>query len=180
MPSDAFLSELDPILKGFRAKLYNETYTSDVKVGTLTEEWAERLGLSTNVAVGVGGFDCHFGAVGGEITPNVLVRAIGTSTCDIMIAPYNQINDKLISGICGQVDGSVVPGFIGLEAGQSAFGDIYAWFRKVISWPIENILAESNLIDSETREKLIADTLDRIIPSLSVEAMDIPIESLPL
>ena len=176
LPSEEFLTALDPVLSGYRSKLYDKTFTSDVKIGNLTAEWATRLGLSTNVAVGVGGFDCHFGAVGGEITPNVLARAIGTSTCDIMIAPYDQIGDKLIAGICGQVDGSVIPGYIGLEAGQSAFGDIYAWFKQVVAWPIENILAKSTAIEADTREKLIAETLDRIIPELSAEALLIPIE----
>ena len=176
LPSEEFLTSLDPILAGYRAKLYDKTYTSDVKVGTLTTEWAQKFGLSADVAVGVGGFDCHFGAVGGEVTPNVLARAIGTSTCDIMVTAYDQIGDKLIPGICGQVDGSVIPGYIGLEAGQSAFGDIYAWFKQVVAWPIEEILAKSNLIDAATREKLIAETLDRIIPELSQLAMAIPIE----
>ena len=176
LPSEAFLTKLDPLLAGYRDRLFKDTYTSDVKVGNLTPEWAKRLGLSTNVAVGVGAFDCHMGAVGGEVTPNVLARAIGTSTCDIMIAPYNQIGDKLIAGICGQVDGSVIPGYVGLEAGQSAFGDIYAWFKRVVAWPVENILAKTKLVDAETRAKLIDETLDRIIPELAAEAVKIPIE----
>jgi len=176
LPSEEFLTALDPCLSGYRAKLYDKTFTSDVKIGSLTTEWAERLGLSVDVAVGVGAFDCHFGAVGGEVTPNVLARAIGTSTCDIMVASYDQIGDKLIAGICGQVDGSVIPGYIGLEAGQSAFGDVYAWFKKVVAWPLENILAKSTIIDAETRDKLIAETIDQIIPALSAEAMLVPIE----
>jgi len=176
LPSEEFLTALDPRLSGYRAKLYSKTYTSDLKIGNLTAQWAERLGLSTDVAVGVGGFDCHFGAVGGEVTPNVLARAIGTSTCDIMVASYDQIGNKLIAGICGQVDGSVIPGYIGLEAGQSAFGDVYAWFKKVVAWPLENILSKSTIIDTETRDKIMAETLDQIIPQLSAEAMLVPIE----
>jgi len=176
LPSEKFLTALDPHLSGYRANLYSKTFTSDVKIGSLTAEWAKRLGLSADVAVGVGGFDCHFGAVGGEVTPNVLARAIGTSTCDIMIASYDQIGNKLIAGICGQVDGSVIPGYIGLEAGQSAFGDIYAWFKQVIAWPLEQVLSKSTIIDSETREKLITETLDQIIPELSAAAMLVPIE----
>ncbi|MCU4174284.1 ribulokinase [Carboxylicivirga sp. N1Y90] len=176
LPPQEFLSALDPVLDGYRDRLYKDTYTSDVAVGNLTTEWAERLGLTTNVKVGVGAFDCHMGAVGGEVTPNVLARAIGTSTCDIMIAPYEQIGDKLIAGICGQVDGSVVPGYVGLEAGQSAFGDIYAWFKKVLAWPIENILAKSEIVDAATKAKLIDETMDAIIPQLAEEAMAIPME----
>lgn len=176
LPEEEFLTTLDPLLKGYRDRLYKDTYTSDVKVGHLTEEWAGRLGLSTEVAVGVGAFDCHMGAVGGEVSPNVLARAIGTSTCDIMIAPYEQIGDKLIAGICGQVDGSVIPGYVGLEAGQSAFGDLYAWFKRVIAWPLDNILANTTLVDAETRARLIEETEAQIIPLLSEAAMQIPME----
>lgn len=176
LPDEDFLTQLDPLLAGYRERLFKDTYTSDVKVGKLTQEWADRLGLSTQVAIGVGAFDCHMGAVGGEVTPNVLARAIGTSTCDIMIAPYEQIGDKLIAGICGQVDGSVMPGFVGLEAGQSAFGDLYAWFKRVVAWPLENILSKTTLVDAETRAQLIEETMDQIIPKLSEEAMKIPVE----
>jgi L-ribulokinase len=176
LPPEDFLTTLDPLLKGYRDRLYRYTYPSDKKVGNLTPEWAERLGLSTDVVVGVSAFDCHMGAVGGGATPNVLARAIGTSTCDIMIADYEQIGDKLVRGICGQVDGSVVPGYIGLEAGQSGFGDVYAWFKNVVAWPLNNILADSKLLDNETKQKLIDETIDQIIPRLSEEAMKIPVE----
>ena len=176
LPPDDFFTSLDPLLKGYRDRLYRYTYPSDKKVGNLTPEWAERLGLSTDVVVGVSAFDCHMGAVGGGATPNVLARAIGTSTCDIMIADYEQIGDKLVRGICGQVDGSVVPGYIGLEAGQSGFGDVYAWFKNVVAWPLNNILADRKLLDNETKQKLIDETIDQIIPRLSEEAMKIPVE----
>ena len=176
LPSEEFLVSLEPALKDYRSRLYTHTYTGDVKVGYLTPEWAEKFGLSTGVAVGAGSFDCHVGAVGGEISPNVLVRSIGTSTCDIITVPYEQFGNKFVAGICGQVDGSVVPGYIGLEAGQSAFGDIYAWFKRVVAWPVENILAKSTLIDAETRAKIVAETLDKIIPELSAEASKIAVE----
>lgn len=175
LPSEEFLTTLDPLLGGFRDHLFEKTYTSDTCVGHLTEEWAQRLGLTTQVAVGVGAFDCHMGAVGAEITPKTFVRVIGTSTCDIMVASHEEIGHKLIPGICGQVDGSVIPGTIGLEAGQSGFGDIYAWFKRLVAWPLENILANSTLIDEETKAKLIAETMDKIIPALSEEAEKIPL-----
>ena len=175
LPSEEFLTALDPVLAGFRSRLFTETCSSDMKVGNLTPEWAERLGLTTNVAVAVGAFDAHMGAVGAEIKPGALVRIIGTSTCDIMVSDYDTMGDNLIPGICGQVDGSVIPGLVGLEAGQSAFGDIYAWFKRVVAWPVENILAKSTLIDEETKQKLIDETMDLIIPALSEEAMKIPL-----
>ncbi|NLO69397.1 MAG: ribulokinase [Porphyromonadaceae bacterium] len=175
LPSEEFLTALDPVLAGFRSRLFTETCTSDVKIGNITQEWADRLGLTTNVAVAVGAFDAHMGAVGAEIKPGALVRIIGTSTCDIMVSDYETMDEKLIPGICGQVDGSVIPGMIGLEAGQSAFGDIYAWFKRVVSWPIENIIAKSSLIDEDTKEKLIEEALDQIIPALTEEAEKIPV-----
>ncbi len=175
LPSEEFLTALDPLLAGYRQRLYTDTCPSDKKVGNLTEEWAGRLGLTTNVAVAVGAFDCHMGAVGAEVKPGALVRVIGTSTCDIMVSSYEEMGHKLIPGICGQVDGSVIPGMIGLEAGQSAFGDVYAWFKNVLAWPIENILAKSTLIDAETKQKLIEESLDQIIPALSIEAAKVPV-----
>lgn len=176
LPSEEFLTELDPLLAGFRERLFTDTETADKPVGHLTEEWAEKLGLTTNVIVAGGAFDCHMGAVGAGVTPHTFVRVIGTSTCDVMVASYEEIGDNLIKGICGQVDGSVIPGMIGLEAGQSAFGDVYAWFKKVLEFPLKNILAKSSIIDEETKKKLIEETSDRIIPELTAEAEKIPME----
>ena len=175
LPSEEFLTKLEPALKGFRDHLYQDTYTCDTCVGYLTEEWANRLGLNANVAVGVGAFDCHMGAVGAEIGPKAIVRVIGTSTCDVMVSSYDEMQEHLVPGICGQVDGSVIPGMIGLEAGQSAFGDVYAWFKSVLAWPIENILSKSTLLDETTKQKLIEEALDKIIPALSEEAAKVDI-----
>jgi len=175
LPSEEFLTRLDPLLSRFRSRLYQETYPSDTKVGYLTPEWAKRLGLTTNVAVAVGAFDCHMGAVGVEVKPGDFVRVIGTSTCDIMAVPYEEIGDKLIPGICGQVDGSVIPGMVGLEAGQSGFGDIYAWFKGVLEWPLQQIVAKSDLLDAVTKEKLLAEVADAIIPELTREAEKVPV-----
>ena len=140
LPAEEFLAKIDPLLKGLRDRLYKETYTSDEPFGTLSPKWAKRLGLSEKVVVGVGAFDAHMGAVGGEIEPYILTKIIGTSTCDMLIAPVDEFGDKLVRGICGQVDGSIIPGMLGMEAGQSCVGDVYAWFKDLLLWPVANIL----------------------------------------
>lgn len=166
LPPEEFLVELGPELKGFRDNLFEETYTSDEVFGTLTPEWAGKLGLSTDVVIGVSAFDAHMGAVGAEIGANTLVRIMGTSTCDIIVADEKEVGDKLIPGICGQVDGSVIPGMVGLEAGQSAFGDVYAWFKNVLAWPLQ-------FLDDAEQAKMVE---NKIIPALSEEAAKIPVE----
>lgn len=174
LPSEEFLVRLDPLLKGLRDRLYRETYTSDIPAGTLSAEWAARLGLPTTVTVGVGAFDAHLGALGGEIKPYYLSKVMGTSTCDMLVAPMSEAGKKLVKGICGQVDGSIVPGMLGMEAGQSAFGDIYAWFRDILAWPVVEILEKTTLVSGEVREKLKEEIIERIIPELSAAAEKIP------
>jgi len=176
LPPDEFFSSLDPVLKGFTSRLFTETYTSDKKAGYLSKQWAERLGLTEEVAVGIGAFDAHMGAVGGQIEPYHLSKVMGTSTCDILVAPTAEMQGKLVKGICGQVNGSVIPGMTGLEAGQSAFGDTYAWFKNMISWPLDNLLANSSLIDAQTAQALKNEIRDRIIPELSRQAQLLPFD----
>jgi len=176
LPSEEFLSKLDPMLAGLRERLYKETFTCDIPAGTLTTFWAKRLGLPESVVVGTGAFDAHIGAVGAEIKPHYLTKVMGTSTCDMLVVPEEKLEGKLVRGICGQVDGSIVPGLIGLEAGQSAFGDIYNWFKQLLEWPLTNILSESDLMDDKTKKTLVEDTSSQIISGLSDEAAKISIE----
>lgn len=175
LPSEEFLTSLDPLLGGLRERLYKETFTCDVAVGKLSQEWADKLGLSTDVVVGVGAFDAHLGALGAEIEPYYLSKVMGTSTCDMLVAPMEEVGDKLVAGICGQVDGSITPGMLGMEAGQSAFGDIYAWFKRLLMWPAEQILSKSNLVSEEQRQALIDEMADNMIAELSKEAEKIGI-----
>ncbi len=170
LPDEEFLVKLDPLLRGLREHLYNDTYTCDVVVGTISGEWAARLGLSENVKIGAGAFDAHLGAVGGGIKPYQLIKVMGTSTCDMLVSSMEEVGDKLVAGICGQVDGSIIPGMMGLEAGQSAFGDVYAWFGKLLLWPVDEILSGMSGIDQRSKERISDITADRIIDELSKQA----------
>jgi L-ribulokinase len=127
LPDAEFLDSLSPGLGALRERLYATAYTADRRAGTLSAEWATRLGLLPSVAIAVGAFDAHMGAVGAGISPGTLVKIIGTSTCDIMIHPHDAALQD-IPGVCGIVDGSVMDGYYGIEAGQSAVGDIFLWF----------------------------------------------------
>jgi L-ribulokinase len=126
-PDAEFLSALHPELGKLRARLPAVAKAVDQSVGGLTPEWARRTGLPAGIPVAVGAFDAHLGGVGSGIKPGTLVKIIGTSTCDMMVAPLGESLAD-IPGLCGIVPGSILPGFYGLEAGQSAVGDIFNWF----------------------------------------------------
>lgn len=175
-PPNDFFASLDPLLDGFTDKLFKETYTADQQAGTLSPEWAQRLGLSTDVVVGVGAFDAHMGAVGGQIEPYHLSKVMGTSTCDMLVAPTAEIGSQCVNGICGQVGGSIIPGMVGLEAGQSAFGDIYAWFRNLLEWPLKHVLPKTGLLDAELASQLQQALSAQLIAELSAQAALLPLE----
>jgi L-ribulokinase len=126
-PDEQFLSKLHPKLAQLRKRLTTRVHSIDRAVGGLTSTWAKKTGLDAGIPVAVGAFDAHLGAVGSGVAPGTLVKIIGTSTCDIAISANTKpLAD--VPGLCGIVDGSVLPGYFGLEAGQSAVGDIFNWF----------------------------------------------------
>jgi L-ribulokinase len=176
LPPDEFFATLDPLLAGFTARLFRDAYTSDKAAGQISPSWAQRLGLPPNVLVGVGAFDAHMGAVGGQIEPYHLSKVMGTSTCDMLVAPKADLEGKLVAGICGQVDGSVIPGMIGLEAGQSAFGDTYAWWKDVLSWPMKQVLPQSKILTPGQAQALQEEMSGAIIPALTQAASMLPPE----
>lgn len=176
LPEEKFLISLEPKLEGLRNKLFTDTYTVEEKAGTITKEWAINLGVPETAVIGVGSFDAHLGAVGAEIKPYYLCKIMGTSTCDIVTVPNSDINNKLIEGICGQVDGSVEPGLMGLEAGQSAFGDVYAWFKNMMLEPSIQLIRHSEFLDDATKSKLVNELESKLIVKLSEEAEQISIE----
>jgi L-ribulokinase len=174
-PPEEFFSSLDPLLAGFVSRLNPQVFTADQIAGTLSPAWAAKFGLAEHVVVAVGAFDAHMGAVGGQIEPYYLSKVMGTSTCDMLVAPRADMEGKLVKGICGQVDGSVIPGMIGMEAGQSAFGDAYAWFKNLISWPLRMHYGAQTAVSNPKLDDFIDQTLQGIFPALSREAGKIPV-----
>ncbi len=181
LPSKDFLKRLDPYLADLRDTLYDETYTSDKVAGHLSAEWAGRLGLTTNTVIAVGTFDAHAGAVGAKVDRHALVRVMGTSTCDIMVSSNEAVGNKTVKGICGQVDGSVIPGMVGLEAGQSAFGDVLAWFKNVLEWPLDNLVMKSSTLSDQQKTALKDEVESKFIRVLAEQAEQIPLsETVPV
>lgn len=183
-PSDEFFSALHQDLVRIKRTLGTETYTSDTEFGKLTEEWAQKLHLRAGVPVAVGAIDAHMGAVGGGIAEGLLIKVMGTSTCDMIVGPrpHREKGEKerLVKGICGQVEGSVVPAMIGYEAGQSAFGDVYAWFKNLLLWPL-TAMKESTAMPESIHAQMkdfVANLDEKLMPALEQEASHIdPLES---
>ena len=154
LPDKEFLTELDPALADLRDRLFDKAYASDQQAGKLSEKWAEMLGLKAGIAVAVGGFDCHMGAVGAGVKKGTLVKVLGTSTCDITVADDNLAD---VPGLCGQVNSSVIPGLLGIEAGQSAVGDIFLWL-------VNNIVPDSYGADIDQKFVKMSDEIKKLTP----------------
>ncbi len=169
-PSPQFLNRLSPLFDGYADRLDQHTYTCDQSAGFLCKEWAEKLDLSTNVMVGIGNTDAHAGAVGAGVRYKTLVQNLGTSTCNMAVMPREKVGDNLIEGISGQVDGSIIPGMIGFEAGMSAFGDVYAWFKKMIFNPVNDIIGRSSLLDEEKKNQLLDEISNNMLIQLTETA----------
>lgn len=151
LPSKEVLNNLDPYLAAV-ADTYSKPKTAGTALGKITKEWAERLGLNTDVIVGSGSFDAHAGAVGAGIKPKTLVKVIGTSTVDMLVEERDVLRGKDVQDICGQAENSIIPGYVGIESGQAAFGDVFSWFRKIMMWPVKDFLAQYEGIKEEEKE----------------------------
>ena len=131
LPDKEFLARLDPALAELRDRLYDQAYDATAIAGRLGAAWARRLGLPEGIPIAIGEMDVHYGAIGCGVAEGTLVKVIGTSTCDCgVVSAEKQVPD--IPGICGIVKGAILPGCYGLEAGQSAVGDIFKWWVEVV------------------------------------------------
>ena len=171
LPSQAFLSAVSSTLDGIRERMFTHVYTADQPAGVLTKEWARKLGLPEGIAIAVGEFDCHMGAVGAGAGAHDLVKVIGTSTCDILMVDKAEVGTRTIHGICGQVEGSALPDLLALEAGQSAFGDMYAWFKNVLMWPL-SAYAQQNPDFSLTADEIAGQLLPLLSNAAQAQGMD--------
>lgn len=172
-PPNEYFKALDPALDGIINTFNSEAYSCDQPVGTLNSKWARRFGLSEHVTVSVGGLDCHIGAIGAGVKAGAMVEIIGTSTCAITVAPKTEKASE-ISGVPQQADGMILPGMVGYESGQSCFGDLYKWFKNILMWPLHQVLAYIDMINTETKERLIERMHANIIPMLDRQAKAIP------
>lgn len=169
-PPRSFFDQLNPRLGLMRSRMSDVTETIDKPVGTLSEDWARRLGLSTRVVVAGGAIDAHLGAVGAGIKPYSFVRVMGTSTCDMMVIDSSILGHRRVKGICGQVDGSIVPHMIGLEAGQSAYGDVFAWFSELLQYSSARLIASTKLLDENAKTELRREIKRRMLSTLTEDA----------
>ncbi len=168
LPSTTFLTRLDPVLGIIRENLYHDTFESDVAAGTISEEWSKKLGLPRDVIIATGIIDAHAGAVGANIDAFTMVKVTGTSTCDMVVVPGEKYANTLVKGICGQVNGSIIPGMLGLEAGQSAFGDLYSWFVDLLTYPF----AAMDKLDMPELQQSIA---KQVLHHLNIKAALLPV-----
>jgi L-ribulokinase len=158
-----------PILRTLNAN----KYTCDKPYGTISNEWAEELGLNADVVIGCGNVDSHQGAIGAGVAYKQAMINLGTSGCCMFVIPNEILQGRIIDGVFGQADSCIIPGLVGFEVGLSAFGDAYAWLRRTLAYPTVEILAKSTKVDPATRQALVDEVLDNILVKLGEDAAKI-------
>ena len=165
LPSKECLRQLDPYLEKVAESYSVPGMATDV-VGFLCPEWQEKLGLNGTIIISGSSLDAHAGGVGAGVRPGTLVKVIGTSTVDMAVVAEETLHGRSLNGVCGAAQNSILPGYIGLEAGQASFGDIFAWFSRLLSWP----LMQEALLPPKDNAHII----DKILPLLETELKNDP------
>lgn len=173
-PPESFFEALDPALVPILRTLNANKYTCDKPYGTICDSWAEELGLNKDVVIGCGNVDSHQGAIGAGVAYKRAMINLGTSGCCMFVIPNEVLQGRIIDGVFGQADSCIIPGLVGFEVGLSAFGDAYAWLKRVLAYPTVEILAKSDKVDADTREALVEEVLDKILISLGEDAAKLP------
>ena len=161
-PPSGFFATLEPALAQMAERMPQETYACGTSAGRLSPEWARRLGLSEDVVVGVGNIDSHSGAVGAGICDGTMVLNLGTSACYMAVMPTDRYDGHIIDGLFGQVENYILPDRIGFEAGLSAFGDVYAWFKRILTWPLHQLHTDNAANCTEYIEQQETEMLFRL------------------
>lgn len=175
-PPTEFFEALHPSLVKIVENMNSTNYTADQAVGTLSEHWAKRLGLSTDVVIGVGNIDSHSGAVGAGVSQGSVVLNIGTSACYMAVMPTDKFGTQMIDGVFGQVNSSIVPGMVGFELGLSAFGDVYAWLKRLLCYTLKETMADTPFLDARTKNKILKRAEETAIGRLSKDAEKLKIK----
>lgn len=177
LPSDDVLLQLDPYLVQVKKHYGNNPQSAMVKAGNLCTEWAKRLGLSEKVVISGSSFDAHAGAVGAGIKEKTLVCTIGTSAVDMIVEKTEVLQGKNMRNICGQAENSILPGYIGVETGQAAFGDIFAWLKKLLLWPLKR---QKDSFDTVEIEEIYKKTEETLLQELQKAAELLPKDPFPI
>lgn len=155
LPSRSCLAAIDPYLGDIFDRYPVSPQPAGTCIGTISMEWANKLGLTPDAKIGVGSFDAHAGAVGAGISKHTMVKVVGTSTVDLLIESEGVLADKKLRDFCGMAEDSIVPGYIGIEMGQPAFGDTYEWFRNILLWPLHDMDIPEDVLPPDMRRKLL-------------------------
>ena len=172
-PPESFFEALDPAMVPILRSMNADKYTCDKPYGTISAQWAEELGLNTDVVIGCGNVDSHQGAIGAGVAYKQAMINLGTSGCCMFVIPNEVLQGRIIDGVFGQAESCIIPGLVGFEVGLSAFGDAYAWLRRILAYPTVEILAKSQKVDPQTREQLVDEVMDNILVKLGEDASKI-------
>ena len=172
-PPESFFESLDPALVPILRTLNANKYTCDKPYGKISATWATELGLNSDVIIGCGNVDSHQGAIGAGVAYKRAMINLGTSGCCMFVIPNEVLGGRIIDGVFGQAESCIIPGLVGFEVGLSAFGDAYAWLRRILAYPTVEILAKSDKVDTATRQELVDEVLDNILVRLGEDAAKI-------